>query len=1009
MRLEKYLALNKYLLSRFGANRVTDLRDKLKEQKEGFDSNGRSYFSDVLIGLENLKIPPDVILHYDRAIREYSERLSKNRRDALSLKYFQYLAILFTEIYLDRYFNRHKELLRELNSFIDILNEEISRPEDKFSYFMDNDLKKLAFWMATGSGKTLIMHINYWQYLKYKKEKLDNIILVTPNEGMSGQHYREMQRSGIPCRLYTENTGSLTLYPNEVLVIDIHKLTEEKKGAGVRVEVDYFAGKNLVFIDEGHKGAGTEEKTWKKLRERLAETGFIFEYSATFGQVIGPQDKELLDEYSKAIIFDYSYKYFYTDGYGKDFYVYNLREKSFQEKFRDLILTGNLLSFYEQILLYESHQDELKEYKIEKPLWAFIGSKVSGAGINSDVLKVVKFLKKAIADKNWLKESIEKILNGKSGLTDPQGHDIFKKRFEYIRENGYKIENIYERLFNAKTGTLTLCELKSAEGEIGLKVGEGDYFGVINIGDVSGFKKLLEKSGIEVKADSITPSLFERVNEYNSNINIIIGAKKFIEGWDSWRVCSMGLINMGKGEGPQIIQLFGRGVRLKGRNSSLKRSVEKKYPVKTLETLNIFGLNADYVNAFLNAIQKEEVEYEEIQLPIKFVDKKKWERKLYILQPPADFDFTKQLIKLEMLQNILEQVKIDIRPRVRLAHGLEVTEAEVQEEPISLNKQYLDLLDWDEIFLEIIDYKIAQGYFNLSIDNTALKEIIQSNGFELYAFPEQIAVNNFADLSKFRAIVILILQNYIDRFYNSKKRKALSKVLKPAYLTQKNENLSLFKDGYSLKIEKDKDKKEIIKKIRQLVKKADELYKKDLEEIPTIHFDRHLYTPLVVYGKGKEYIESSPPKLNEGETEFINMLRKYLKDKQSEFKDQEIFLLRNLSRRGIEFYETQGYFPDFIIWRKKGNKQSIGFIDPKGIRNVEDEKIQLHKTIKELEESIGEKNLQLESVILSVSKYKEIRRQYGKRKSKEEFEQEHVLFLKDDKEKAIEKLFQIVS
>ncbi len=65
--------------------------------------------------------------------------------------------------------------------------------------------------------------------------------------------------------------------------------------------------------------------------------------------------------------------------------------------------------------------------------------------------------------------------------------------------------------------------------------------------------------------------LFQAISETNSSINILIGSKKFIEGWNSWRVSSMGLMNMGKSEGAQIIQLFGRGVRLKGKNFSLKR------------------------------------------------------------------------------------------------------------------------------------------------------------------------------------------------------------------------------------------------------------------------------------------------------------------------------------------------------------------------------------------------------------------------------------------------------
>jgi len=849
--------------------------------------------------------------------------------------------------------------------------------------------------MATGSGKTLIMHINYWQFLKYKSEELDNIVLITPNEGLSKQHCNEMQRSGILCRLYSENMGSLSLYEDEVLVIDIHKLTEEKKGSGVRVEVDYFEGRNLVFIDEGHKGQATEEKTWKNLREKLGRTGFIFEYSATFGQVIGPRDRDLLEEYSKAIIFDYSYKYFYTDGYGKDFYVYNLSNESFQEKFRDLILTGNLLSFYEQILLFESHREELREYLIEKPLWAFIGSKVSGAGINSDVLKVVQFLKAIIEDRTFLKENVDKILNGKSGLTDPEGNDIFKNRFNLIRENGYRIDDIYEKVFNRKTGTLSLHELKSVEGEIGLRIGEGDYFGIINIGDVARFKKLLGESQFDVKPDSITPSLFEKINEYNSNINILIGAKKFIEGWDSWRLCSMGLINMGKGEGPQIIQLFGRGVRLKGRNFSLKRSQERKYQVKALETLNIFGLNADYINAFLAAIRKEEVEYEEINLPIRLMDdKEKWD-KLYVLQTPKDFDFSRQFIRLEMDEELLNKVKIDIRPKIRLAHGLEITEAEAEGNKSSLEEKYINLLNWDEIYIEILNYRIAREYVNLGIDKDILAEIVKGDGFELYAFPEQITPKTFSDLGKFREIILIILKSYIDRFYNLKLRQEESRRLKPVYLVRDHENLAY--GNYTLKIPR--DRKEEIKKIRRLLRQAKKLYQDDLEEIPTIHFDRHLYTPLVIYGKGKDYIKSVPQRLNEGETDFVKRLRDYIRTNSAKFEDEEIFLLRNLSQRGIKFFQTSGFYPDFIMWRKKKSKQTLAFIDPKGIRNsgnFNDEKIQLHESIKEIEKQIQDPKLKVESFILSTSKYKDIKGMFenGKRK-KEEFEENHILFMED--------------
>jgi len=93
--------------------------------------------------------------------------------------------------------------------------------------------------------------------------------------------------------LYHENllaaTGS-TVIPGQVLVIEITKLKEEKRGGGVTLPVDAFEGRNLVFVDEGHKGKGSEERVWARLRDALGSNGFTFEYSATFGQILSEKD-----------------------------------------------------------------------------------------------------------------------------------------------------------------------------------------------------------------------------------------------------------------------------------------------------------------------------------------------------------------------------------------------------------------------------------------------------------------------------------------------------------------------------------------------------------------------------------------------------------------------------------------------------------------------------------------------------------------------------------------------
>jgi hypothetical protein len=96
MELEKYLVLNKYFLDLFGFKDVNEFRGKLKDHEVGFDSKGRSYFMDAIVGLDSLKVGRDDLIRYDDAIRGYAEKLRKNRRQPnFNLKYFQYIAILF--------------------------------------------------------------------------------------------------------------------------------------------------------------------------------------------------------------------------------------------------------------------------------------------------------------------------------------------------------------------------------------------------------------------------------------------------------------------------------------------------------------------------------------------------------------------------------------------------------------------------------------------------------------------------------------------------------------------------------------------------------------------------------------------------------------------------------------------------------------------------------------------------------------------------------------------------
>jgi len=1013
MNIEKYLILNKYLLSLFGVSDFRDLQEKLKDARVDVDSDGRSHFVNALRSSFENRISEDDLLRYDENIQSYVRKINY-KREPVSLKYFQYLAVLFTEIVLDNLKNRKEEFLYELNEFLNNYKQEITLIDD----FTEDDLNKLAFWMATGSGKTLIAHINYYQFFNYKLFSPDNIIFITPNEGLSKQHFEELQKSGIPAGLYGGSLNSGLKNEREVLVIEMTKFVEEKKGGGVTLPVDVFEGRNLVFVDEGHKGRRSEDQKWARLRDKLAENGFVFEYSATFGQILSEKNKETLEEYAKAIIFDYSYKYFYLDGYGKDFSVLNVKQaKISEQEFQETMFIANLLSFYEQLLVYEENTHLAKEYNLEKPLWIFVGTTVTGKE-EPDVVQIVEFINKVIMDGDWAKEWAKKILNGETNLKDENDKDVFENRFKYLGKS-IDFENLYKKVFGGK-GSLKVYEIKNAQGEFGLKVGENNYFGVINIGDVSGFKKQLEKRGIPAEQDAVSGSLFDDIKKEGSPVNILIGSKKFIEGWDTWRVSSMGLLNIGKGQGPQIIQLFGRGIRLKGKGMSLKRSDEKS-SVQFLEMLNIYGIKADYLSKFLEAIRREEVEFETLEIPVKPQYEEKW-KELYTLTKDEKKRFEEEeILRLELDDKI--HFTIDLLPKVSMylakerkeekgeIVGIKTAEIKTETESLLFPEDKIDLIDWYRIWQEVNEYRILRGYWNLVIDKEGLRNLLLLGRYEILTLPDVLDIKTQEDVRRLEDIAILVIKKYVEKFYGKHANQFETDHLRyePANKQRKQLLLPFVSEKgerYIIQIKKGKEKQDLINKIRVLVKDLDKLCKEETKELPRVYFDKHLFLPILI--KSKEIDKITPEGLEESEKDFIKGLRIYLKINKERFKDYEIYLLRNFPKSGTGFQlQWSEFYPDFILWIKRGKKQIMVFIEPHGLeysKGLDDEKIRFAGsdsetiTTKKIEQEISKrekKEVVLEYFLLSPTSYEKLKIGGSNPPSKGEYESNHVLFLDD--------------
>ena len=983
-KLENRLLLLSWLNSLLGYEKNRELLEDMKQAEEGFDAQGRSHIYYRLISRgSKLKISADDLARYDDNIRAHLAVINACRTQPITLRYFQYLAALYTEIVLDRLFNHKAQLLADLNAFVCQRNAKKLPSEPQDEPFTETDLTKLAYWMATGSGKTLILHLNYYQFLHYNKEPLDNILLVTPNEGLSEQHLAELAASGIPARRFDLNHGGLwSDSKHTVQVIEITKLVEEKRGGGVSVPVEAFEGRNLIFVDEGHKGSGGE--AWRKYRDALGETGFTFEYSATFGQALSAaRNDPLTIEYGKAIVFDYSYRYFYGDGYGKDFRILNLQDETDEAK-TDLLLLGNLLSFYEQLRLFDEQAEVLRSYNLEKALWVFVCSTViysKNKQKRSDVLTVARFLHRALANRDWTVKGIEKLLAGQSGLSTPDGIDLFAGRFPYVRETGLTAEALYDdilwRVFHAPaSGGLHLCDIKSAAGELGLRAsGAKKYFGLIYIGDTNDFKKLVETddTGITLEEDAIDSSLFADINHHDTPLNILIGARKFMEGWNSWRVSNMGLLNIGRREGSQIIQLFGRGVRLRGKNHSLKRSaaLPGNHPphIKLLETLNIFAVRANYMAQFRDYLEREGVETEplvELPLPV-WTSEQMLRRGLVLPRPESGRDFaTETILLLTPDENIRLRVDLSVKVQALESSAVGLQDARSQSGHMgTIPSETLVLVDWEQAYLDLIDYKARKGWSNLVIRPETLRVILEKVPYTLTASDAVFCPRTFTDRARLQEAVTAILRKYLDTFYRRAHERWDSQNLVYHSLDLDDPNLAFNRPSVQEKkatyiVRVPRSYSGLVIAIEKLCEDMDKLIKEENSGLPRLYFDRSIYLPLLL-NRGS-VLTADPPPLEESEERFIRDLRTYWEaEKDKSLAGKEIFLLRNLSRgKGVGFFEESNFYPDFILWIVDEKKQRIVFVEPHGMIHAKaykhDEKASLWERLRELEKEVGQRS-----------------------------------------------------
>lgn len=1005
---------------------------------EGTDTDNLHHFYKNLDAAwpEAAQFPQNDLLRYEQHIVRHTLAINEGRSRPIVWKYYQWLSLLFVEIYLDRYFGRREQLLSSLNGFIQRFNAYWKNHdfETGVAPYSLEELNKLCLQNATGSGKTLLMHINFLQFHHYAqaspfKDDWAKTLLITPNEGLSEQHQRELDASGIRTkRLENSTQENLT----QIDFTEITKLSDE--GGPRQIAIGSLGDQNLLLVDEAHRGMGSKEETgWFRSRERLVRKGFVFEYSATFKEAAAAAKGSGMEtDYTKNILLDYSYCYFYEDGYGKDYRIFNL-PKSYEAQ-RFVYLTACLLSFYQQLKLYEDKKTAFMPYNLEKPLWVFVGKSVSkAAGTKdeketvSDVARILQFIAHLLKDEAATASVIEKILHTNAqdtGLLDETGNDIFAGSFLYIRElkrqKGWEarelLRNIFEKVFlNAAGGQLTLAKIKGDEGEIMLRVGQEETpFGLINVGDAAGLIKHIEQEkearpkdfgNLNVREAEFSETLFGQVHESSSSVTVLLGAKKFVEGWDCWRVSTLGLMRVGKSEGSQIIQLFGRGVRLKGYNWTLKRSgfatpAEQPEHIQSLETLNVFGVQADFMEKFKKFLEDEGLPSNDQKaihtLPLHITYD--FGKSLKVLRPRKkdehgnEYDFKKdgRVPNFGELPHKLKEKKviIDWYPRIQALESNNKRKDVDKNDKMTFSEEHLAFLDFTALFFRLEQFKRERTWHNLNISKQKIKRLLLDKTWYRIAVPEEnMAPSNVANVFLWQEMACELLQKYCDEFYNHAKAAFTEPRLELRPLAPEDGNFPHEKE-YQLIV--DSSEQALIQDILALKNDLAQGKQGILKsgDLKACLLETHLYQPVMRVAKNSK-IQIAPVSLNASEFQFVEDLREYVKSSAEEF-----YLLRNESRgKGMGFFEAGNFYPDFLLWKIKNGMQYLAFVEPHGLlhEGPGHKKIEFHKTIKKIQQRLSSENVCLNSFIVTPTKFAKLNWNL----TMEELEKRNVFFMKD--------------
>ncbi len=771
------------------------------------------------------------------------------------------------------------------------------------------NLNRICLWMATGSGKSLVIIktielLDYLQSLTLIPKK--EILFLPPREELLTQFRKEVEEYNYNKRDKNIELLPLVEYENEDISIlpqgyNIkvyyclsHLLKEEHK----ENQLDYRSylnyGNWYVMLDEAHRGE-SKESLLKKYVNKLSENGFLFNFSATF-----------VDEIDRVSTgFNFNLERFIKAGFGKNIYLsesyfdFQATKDEFIEKQKQKQVVKSLLVF----TLIKQSRKNFAYY--HNPLMLTLVNSVNKntKSIDSDLVMFFKKLQE-IANGDIKKELFQE---AKDELHKEFG---MKKKYlfndEYLKGETTLLQNItdkniLESIFNAKN----FSDLEYIAGETGkeivLKMQNSDTpFALIRIGDTQQFiKHYLLGNYVELK-DYQIKNYFQNLND--SEINILMGSRTFYEGWDSNRPNVINFINIGKKEAKKFVpQAIGRGIRIEPTLNKRKRLLERdKEKNKLLETLFIFPTDKGSFEGIINSIENEKENKKSTNIELQ-----KTEQLFELLIPfykeaeQSGDRFAKFNISKNSLRNFNSYYDAISKEALLLNTFLGVESLNLFEE--KRKNDFFQTKDGLQTDYQDMSYLLQRIIRHVSLRNPVVESIKKIED-EIIHF-KHIAVSQMSDIE------IEQLKNDIN-FVNSYENDPLDEDTKKALaIIKKKQNIS-----FTIATQNKQFKDLYIEKIAQ-----------------------HYYTPIIYSEQEKiEYINHVIKVASE--VSFVKNLIHHIQDKNFNFQWMFSKIDESLDKQVYipYFYKTdnwyRNFYPDFIFWIRKDNHYKIVYIDPKGTK-----------------------------------------------------------------------------